>query len=410
MADGRSTEVKNQNPGKHIPMDIRSFQHITPPLRLFSGPDSLGQLGRELDRLNSRRAVIVCGSSLARGGSPLDLVRSAMGDRCAGLFSGVRAHSPIPVVQAAAQELKRLEADAIVAVGGGSAIVTARAASILLAETGDIRALATSRDERGQLKSPRLAAPKLPQLVIPTTPNTATVKAGSAVFDPEGGERLALFDPKTRAQSVFIHPDLIKSAPRDLVISASLDTFTLALEGLTSQSGDPISDALLMHAVRLLAQYLPSQDLGEDPGARGELALAAILCGQGTDFTGAGMATVLGHAIGARHKVENGVSKAIALPYVLRFNADAAQPGLLKVATALGLGPSQGEPLVAVIIGALEGIFSQLGIPRRLRDVGVPREALTDIAASAMGDWFLRGNPRPVRDAPDVQQVLEEAW
>ena len=391
-------------------MDMPSFQHITPPLRLFSGPDSLGQLGRELERLNSRRAVIVCGSSLARDGSPLDLVRAAMGDRCAGVFSGARAHSPVRAVEAGARELKRLEADAVIAVGGGSAIVTARAASILLAENGELKALVTSRDEHGQLRSPRLNAPKLPQLVIPTTPNTATVKAGSAIFDPEGRERLALFDPKTRAGSVFIHPDLIKSAPRDLVVSASLDTFTLALEGLTSRSGDPMSDALLMHAVRLLALQLPNPALGEDLGARGELTLAAILCGQGTDFTGAGLATVLGHAIGARHEVENGVTKAIVLPCVLRFNAEAAKPGLLKVAISLGLLPSEGTPLVAMIINALEGIFSQLGIPRRLRDVGVPRDALPDIAERAMGDWFLRGNPRPVRDVSDVRQVLEEAW
>lgn len=383
---------------------MRSFQHITPPLRLFSGPDSLGQLGRELDRLNSRRAVIVCGSSLARDSSLLGLVRSAMGDRCAGVFAGVRAHSPVPAVEAGAQELKRLEADAVIAVGGGSAIVTARAASILLAENGDAKSLATSRDEHGQLKSPKLLAPKLPQLVIPATPNTATVKAGSAVFDPASGERLALFDPKTRAQSIFIHPDLIKSAPRDLVVSASIDTLILALEGLTSRSGDPISDAMLIHAVRLLAQHLPNPDLG----ARGELMLAAVLCGQGSDFTGAGVATVLGHAIGGRCHVENGIAKAIVLPHTLRFNADAAQSGLEKIATALGR--SGGEPLVATIVEALESIFIRLGTPRRLRDIGVPHDALSDIASHGMGDWFLRGNPRPVRDASDLIEILEAAW
>jgi alcohol dehydrogenase class IV len=389
-------------------MDMRSFQHITPPLRLFSGPDSLGQLGRELDRLNSRRAVIVCGSSLARDGSPLDLVRLAMGGRCAGVFCGVRAHSPVPAVEAAARELARLEADAVVAVGGGSAIVTARAASILFAETGDAKTLATSRDERGELRSPKLLAPKLPQLVIPTTPNTATVKAGSAVFDPVGGERLALFDPKTRAQSVFIHPELINSAPRELVMSASLDTLALALEGLTSRSGDPISDALLMHAVRLLAQNLPNQALGED--ARGELMLAAVLCGQGTDFTGAGIATVLGHAIGGRYAVENGITKAIMLPHALRFNADAAQSGVRKIATALGLLRSEGQPVVTTIVDALEAMFGQLGTPRRLRDVGVPQEDLSAIATQGMADWFLRANPRPVRSELELRQVLQEAW
>jgi alcohol dehydrogenase class IV len=390
---------------------MRSFQHITPSLRLFHGPDSLESLGRELERVKSRRAVIFCGSTLARAGSPLDLVRSAMGDRCAGVFTGVRAHSPLPSVEAAARELKRLEADAAVAVGGGSAIVTARAASILAAEEGDARALSTSRDESGRLKSPKLLAPKIPQLLVPTTPTTAAVKAGSAVFDPAAGERLALFDPKTRAQSIFIHPALVGSAPGALVVSASLDTFALAIEGLTSRSGDPISDGLLMHALRLLALHLPNQALHQDPLVRGELMLAAVLCGQGTDYTGAGIATVLGHAIGARYKVENGVTKAIVLPSTLRFNADAAKAGLEKVATSLGLAPGSGqEPPATRVINAIEAVFRELGIPRRLRDVHVPREALPDIAASAMGDWFLRGNPRTVRDPSEILQVLQEAW
>ena len=391
-------------------MDMRSFQHITPSLRLFHGPDSLGLLGRELERVNSRRALIFCGSSLARQGSPLDLVRSAMGDRCAGVFTGVRAHSPVPDVEAAARELKRLEADAVVAVGGGSAIVTARAATILAAENGDVKSLCTSKDESGELRSPKLLAPKLPQLVIPTTPITATVKAGSAVFDPVAGKRLALFDPKTRTHSIFIHPELVKSAPRELVVSASLNTFAMAIEGLISRSEDPISDALLMHALRLLALHLPNQTLDGDPHVRGELMLAAVLCGQGTDYTSAGITIVLGHAISARHHVENGVANAIVLPHALRFNADAAGPGLLKIATSLGLPRSEGEPLITMVINAIEAIFGELGIPRRLRDVGVPREALFGIATSVMDDWFLRGNPRPVRGISELQQVLEESW
>jgi alcohol dehydrogenase class IV len=204
----------------------------------------------------------------------------------------------------AAEELRRLEADAVVAVGGGSAIVTARAASILLAEKGDLASLSTAIDEHGSLRSPKLAAPKLPQLIIPTTPTTAMVKAGSAVLDPESGVRRALFDPKTRAQSLFIHPDFMRSAPRALVLGSGLNSFAMAVEGLTSLAGDPLADALLMHAVRLMTAHLASPALEGDAAARGELVLAAVLCGQGTDFTGAGVTTALGHIIGSRHHVE----------------------------------------------------------------------------------------------------------
>jgi alcohol dehydrogenase class IV len=350
--------------------------------------------------------VIFCGP-WARG-PMLDAVQSGMGERCAGVFEGVVAHSPVASVEAAANELKRLEADAVVALGGGSSIVTARAGSILAAENKDPRSLCTSRDANGQLRSPKLLAPKLPQLIVPTTPTTAMVKAGAAVFDPATGERLALFDPKTRAHAIFIHPDLIKSSPRDLLVSASLNTFAMAIEGLVSRAGDPIADALLMHAMRLIAQHLPSKALAEDLDARGDLMLAAILCGQGSDYAAAGITTVVGHAIGASYHMDNGIANAIVLAHVLRFNADAAKDGLSKVAAALGL-PSSRDVLPGVV-DAVEALFAELEIPRRFRDVGVPREALPEIAAKGMGDWFLRGNPRPVREASELQQILEQAW
>jgi acyl-CoA synthetase (AMP-forming)/AMP-acid ligase II/alcohol dehydrogenase class IV len=389
---------------------MQCFQHVTPPLRIFQGADCLRYLGRELERLNSRRAVIVCGASLAREGALLDLARSAMGERCAGVFSGVRAHSPAPAVAEAAQQLRRLEADAVVAVGGGSAIVTARAASILLAEKGALASLSTAMDEHGSLRSPKLAAPKLPQLIIPTTPTTAMVKAGSAVLDPEAGVRRALFDPKTRAQSIFIHPDFVRSAPRALVLGSGLNSFAMAVEGLTSLAGDPLADALLMHAVRLMTAHLASPALEGDAAARGELALAAVLCGQGTDFTGAGITTALGHIIGSRHHVENGIVNAIMLPHALRFSAEVIQPGLAKVATALGLEPRGAKLLLESVIDAVDRICGALDAPRRLRDVGVPYDALPEIATLGMADWFLRGNPRPVRAASELQQILEGAW
>jgi alcohol dehydrogenase len=391
-------------------MDMLSFQYITPPLRLFHGPASLEHLGRELDRVKSKRAVIVCGSSLARQGALLDHVRSAMGDRCAGLVAQVRAHSPIPAVEAAAEALKRLQADAVVAVGGGSAIVTARAASILCAEGRDVRELCTTRDEKGGLVSPKLLEPKLPQLVIPTTPTTAAVKAGSAVFDPVKGERLALFDPKTRAHSVFIDPRMLQSAPRDLVASAGLNTFVTATEGLMSRLGNPLADAQLMHAVRLLGQHLHDLAHHDDDVVRDEMALTAVLCGQGTDHTGAGMTTVLGHAIGARHEMDNGTPNAIVLPHVMRFNAEDASTGLAKVAAALGLPQGVARSTLSAVVSAVQAIFDALGVPGRLRDVGISAGELPAIAELGMGDWFLRGNPRPVRNPGELQQVLEQAW
>jgi alcohol dehydrogenase len=389
---------------------MRSFQHVTPPLRLFHGSDSLAQLGKELDRVKATRAVIFCGGTLAREGTLVGRVQQALGARFAGAFTEVRAHSPIPSVEAAAQELRRLGADAAVAIGGGSAIVTARAASILAAEEKPVRELCTVQDGKGGLISPRLVAPKIPQFVIPTTPSSAGVKAGSAVFDPADGERRALFDPKTRAQAIFVDPGMLASASRTLVANAGVNSLATAVEGLMSRTGNPMADAPLMHAVRLFGRHLADAERLGDPEVRGELMLAALLCGQGTDHTGAGITTVLGHAIGARHHIDNGIVNAIVMPHVLAFNADAAPAGLGKVAAALGASTGDGAEQLAAVIAHVRKIATACSMPSRLRDVGVPADALPAIAEIGLGDWFLRGNPRPVTEAGDLLSVLEKAW
>ncbi len=391
-------------------MDMPSFQYLTTPLRLFQGNTCLDNLPRELERINCKRAVIVCGDWLLREGRLLGRLQAALGERHAGTFSGVLAHSPIPGVQAAAAELERLQADCVIALGGGSAIVTARAASILLAEKKNVRDMCTVPDGKGGLKSPRLQAPKLPQFIVPTTPTTAAVKAGSAVFDPDSGDRLALFDPKTRASAIFLDPEMLMSAPAALVRSAGINTLATAIEGLLSRSGNPMADALLMHCVRLLAQRLPELANHDDAAVRAELSLAAVMCGQGTDHTGAGITTVLGHATGARHEIDNGIINAIVLPHVLKFNADAGAAGLAKVASALGVPAGDAAANLDGVMQRVTAILGAMPIARRLRDAGVPQESLDAIAEHSIDDWFLRGNPRPVRDVSELRMILEQAW
>jgi alcohol dehydrogenase class IV len=165
-----------------------------------------------------------------------------------------------------------------------------------------------------------------------------------------------------------------------------------------------------MHVLRLVAHNLPALKAADDADVRAQLLLAAVLCGQGTDHTGAGITTVLGHAIGARHHLDNGLANAIVLAHMLRFNGTANEAGLQKVASALELPRAEGESLVTSVVAAVESLLGQLGVARRLRDVGIAREGLPEIAGHAIGDWFLRGNPRPVRSEAELLQVLEQAW
>ena len=387
---------------------MRTYRHAGSALRIDAGPDCLRDLEGDLARQGVARAVVFTGRTL--GASPLlDLVRESAGPRCAGVYAGVKVHTPRSAVVEAARALGQLDADAIIVFGGGSAVVSARAAAIFHAEGDDLDAICTRRVDARTMHSPRLLKPKLPLIVLPTTPNTACVKAGAGVFDEAAGERKAIFDPQTRARSIFLHPDLLMSAPPGLVVSAGLDTLLLAIEGLLSPQGDAISDALLIHALRLLAEGLLGIVRGEDgPRLREELTMAGILAGRGSDHAPAGATTALGHAIGANHHVENGVAKAAILPHVLRFNAGHGDGGFAKLATGLGL--EDGADIVERINARLGAIFGELGLPPTLRELGIPEAALADIAGRAMNDWFILGNARPVRNALELQEVLVAAY
>ncbi|MBB3181124.1 iron-containing alcohol dehydrogenase family protein [Variovorax sp. Sphag1AA] len=386
------------------------FQHLAAELRVYSGADSLASLARELQRVKCCRAVIVSGKSVARS-EGMQLLREALGSAWAGAFDGVRSHSPLPAIEEAARALANTDADAVIAVGGGSAAVTARAAAILLAERQPARALCTRRLADGTFESPRLPAIKLPQFGVLTTPSTAFVKAGSAVLDPDNGERVALFDPKTRARALFLHPAFLSSAPSELVKSAGLNTLSTAVEALESPRCDPISEALLRHALRLTADNLgrPSTD---DPVAREQLATAALLCGRGTEQAGGGLASVLAHAIGHRTHVANGLVNAIVLPHTIRFNAPATAGAASRITESLLHGSASGsmQASPAFVAQCIESLFARLGLPRRLRDIGVEQDELTPIAHAAMADWFIGRGPRRVQSHAELLTLLEGAW
>ncbi len=386
---------------------MKGFNHIAAGLRLFCGSDSLKMLPRELDRLKSQRAAVFCGGTVARSPDLLGAVREILGPRCVAVFDRVRPHSPVESVQDGADMLRESQADAVIAIGGGSAIVTARAASILVAEGGELRKLCAQRGNDGKFVSPKLMAPKLPQLVIPTTPTTAMIKSGSGVLDSREG-RLTMFDPKTRAQAIFVHPNFALSAPRQLAITASLNALAMAVEGIETSS-NPLADGILMYSLRLLSRNLPALMKQESNGdVRCNLMLASIVCGQGTDHATAGVCSALGHAVGARHHIENGLANGILLPHTMRFNASVTQLRLDNVAD--GLGSHGAGDRVEAAIQAVADLVASVKVPPRLRDVGVAREALQSVAKAAMNDWFVQTNPRPIRGEEDLMQILEAAW
>ncbi|WP_137890265.1 iron-containing alcohol dehydrogenase family protein [Ramlibacter sp. 2FC] len=382
--------------------DSLSYQHISAELRVFHGIDSLVSLKRELERNGCRRAVVVCGRTISRS-EELGLLREALGPLLAGVTPTAREHSPVSGVEETAQFLKDVQADAVIAVGGGSAAVTARAAAVLVGEGKPLSELCTRRLPDGKFESPRLNVPKLPQFVVPTTPSTAFVKAGTAVHD-DSGQRLAMFDPRTRAKAIFVHPAFVGTAPTRLARDAGLNALANAVEALESPKCDPISEAFLLQALRLIRQNLPTLADGATR-ERERLVVAAILCGRGTEQGGAGLASVLAHAIGHRTHVANGVVNAIVLPHTMRYNAPVTGSRRSTLLEALGAPDAPSEPS-----DVLAAFLKTLDTPKSLREIGLPQEGLIEIAEAAMLDWFISRSPRPVPDVGALLGILEPSW
>lgn len=382
-----------------------TIRHATPAFRTFCGEGALGALPRELARVGASRAVIVCIPAVAAHTEAMGRLHEALGARLVGQFDGVEEHSPIPSVTGARDFLADHDADAVIAVGGGSSVVTARAATILLGEGKGVRELCTRRVD-GKLVSPKLSAPKLPQWVVPSSPTSAYAKAGAAVRDPATGERLALFDPKARAQGVVLDPTMALTAPPRLSWSAALNVFSMAVEGLQSRSVDPLADALLAHALRTVVTWLPQVEKEPDLAApRLQLMLAAVMSGQGTDFTGGGLAQALSHAIGPRSSAPNGVVEALLLPHAMRFNADVVPERFAAMAEYLCLADRSPQGVIAEVERLL-GVFDA---PRRLQDIGVAEDSLPEVVEHAMDDWSITAGPRTA-DTDDVRDLLQRAW
>ena len=388
-------------------MPMSPFRYTPSSTRAYYGAGCLAQLASELKRAGCSRAVIFSGKTLARSEPGVATIKEALGDLCAGNFDGVAEHSPVASVEGAVEFLRSVDADAIIALGGGSAIVSARAAGIMYGEGKPASELCTIFEPGQPPKSPRVAAPKVPQFIVPTTPTTAYAKAGAAMATGVEGRRLALFDPKARASAVFFEPTFFAGTPERLIREAALDAFSGAVQGLESKSRQPIADSLLLQGLRLIRRGLEEMDTA--PDARADLMLAALMVGQGTDVTAGGMSAAIGHCVGSRFGVANGLVNAVMLPHTLEYNAPATGDRLRDAAEVMKVDPAgPGGPALAVA-GACRSFFASLGLPSRLRDLGIPEDALESIADAAALDWFYTQNPRPV-SREDCIALLKAAW
>ena len=397
---------------------VAPFRHTAYPVRVYAGDDALSNLGAAVARTGGKRPLVVCGQSVARRTNLPERVAAALGRAPAGVFDGVQAGSPVAAALEGVRMAREVEADVIVAVGGGSAVVTARAIIILLAEGEDARQHATRYPAGRPPVSPRLTAPKLPNVLALTTPTTAATRAGTAVIDGETGRRLEMFDPKTRPAAVIWDTEALLTASADLCISAAGSLFSGVVGALQAPGLNAMALADLLGALGMLLENMPA--VRKDPGdgaARVNLCAASFMYNRAGD-TGAGgsalgVVSALAHSLDTRYpECSHGAAYAITTAPGMGFNRDYNAAGQARVADALGVRePGMSDVQAAeVAADAVGSFFEAVGLPGRLRDVGVPAAGIPVIAEDALTDFGLHRNARPVSGAGELEGLLRAAW
>ncbi|HJM88987.1 MAG TPA: iron-containing alcohol dehydrogenase family protein [Dehalococcoidia bacterium] len=399
------------------------FRSVAYPTRVLSGPDAVEHLGAEARRLGCSRAFVVSGRSTGSDHANRGRIVAALGGALAGWYAGIEKDSTYRSVSEATAEARAASADMIVAVGGGSVIVGARAVAIFLAEAGDPFELMTQYPKGQPAVSPRLEAPKPPIINVVTTPNTAMNRAGTGLKNDDLDHRMEYFDPKTRPVAIIWDDDLIMATPPEVYRSTATTIFNGAVMGLGSASRNPLVEGDRLQSFRLAVSAYPMIGTeGDGADSRMDLMIVAFLSNRIGDVTDLrtgrgrpdprGRAYALATALHLRyHGVGQGEATAMINPTVLERYPPAIE-SLRPVATGLDLGlddASAGDCAEA-IAGALRSIYRSAGMPTRLRDLDVPREDLDLIAADTQKNFNANPGMRDQDEVSEMRAILEAAW
>jgi alcohol dehydrogenase class IV len=392
------------------------------PWRLYAGAGALDHLPAEAARHRARRVFVVCGRTVAHRTNLLQRIRDGLGDVYAGVFDGMDKDSSYPAVLAATEAARVAGADLLIAVGGGSVIVGARVTAILLAEKGSAYDLMTQYPEGQPPVSPKLMAPKLPIINVPTTPTTAMNRAGAGLRNDELDHRMEFFDPKTRPVALFWDAEALLTAPPALARSTGTTTFTGCLHDVAAGSSNPLVEGDHDQAFRLAWRALPR--LVADPAAadpRLELCAAAFLQNRAADDGGAGegrdpvsrAAYALATALHVRYDhVGQGEATAAVTPAVVRRLGASRGDGLRRMAEALGVGAAGQAPqaVAAAVAEALGAFYRAIEMPSRIRDLRIPESDLPLLARDTLKNFNANRGPRPADQAERMLELLRACW
>lgn len=304
------------------------------------------------------------------------------------LFSDVKPNPTIENVQAGVKAFKESGADAIVAIGGGSAQDTAKAIGIIITnpEFADVKSLEGVAPTKNHA---------VPTIAVPTTAGTAAeVTINYVITDTEKERKFVCVDEHDIPMYAVVDPQMMMSMPEALTASTGMDALTHAIEGYTTKAAWEMTDMFHLEAIKLIAENLRGA-VKKDPKAKENMALAQYVAGMGFSNVGLGIAHSIAHTFSAHYDTPHGVACAVMLPVVMEFNKEYTGEKFREIARAMGVkgvDEMSQEEYRQAAIDAVKQLGKDVGIPDYIN--GLKEEDVEQLAKDSAADACAPGNPR----------------
>lgn len=385
-------------------MDVQDTFTFEAPAQVTFGVGVVKKLP-ELAAGFGPRAAVISDPGIAKAGI-LDRVLALLAEARieAEAFTAVEPNPSIETVLAAHNVYQKSHASFVVSVGGGSSMDVAKVVAALAAHGG------TVHDYEGIGKIP---GPVVPTVAIPTTAGTGSeVTVFAVITDRRRKFKMTIGSPYLVPRIALCDPELTRSMPRPLTAATGMDALTHGIESFINTAYNPIAKALALESIRVIGGALgTAYDTGGDLEARTAMLLGSTMAAMAFTRTRLGNVHAMSHPLGAHFDVPHGVANAILLPYVMAWNLRACTMTYPQVAAAMGerTGDAPEDGAAQAAVDAVARLSTHVGIPARLREVGVTRDAIPAMAADAMKSGNVLVNPRATA-YEDIVHLFETAF
>ena len=320
------------------------------------------------------------------------------------VFDKVKPNPTIKNCHDGIDACKKTGADAIVAVGGGSVIDTAKCIGIVInnPEFYDINSLEGTADTKNK---------SLPIIALPTTAGTAAeVTINYVITDEENVVKRVCVDPNDIPIVSIIDTELMSGMPKMTAAATGLDALTHAMEGYITKAHWEMTDMFHLKSMELTYRNLVSA-VDKDKEAMDMMGLSQYIAGMGFSNVGLGIVHSMAHQLGATYDVAHGIACSLFLPYVLEWNGEVVKSRFRDMAKAFGLHVDErsDEVCVSLVVNAVRELETRLGVPQHLNELGVKKEDFEVMAEKALRDPCTGGNPREVTKE-DIIMLMERAY